>query len=102
MKSPIRKLLFLNNQSSSGSLIYFALLLKKELYANIARRNKMQGSMHYPDFDLYWLSWFSVFIFKVNWVFMEGKVDIDEEELDGIEIYGILNLENLPRTVFIG
>ena len=34
---------------------------------------------------------------------MEGKVDIDdEEELDDIEIYGILNLENLPRTVFIG
>ena len=55
----------------------------------------MFADIDYPDF--------SVFIFKVNWVFMEGKVDIDdEEELDGIEIYGILNLENLPRTVFIG
>ena len=29
------------------------------------------------------------------------KVVIDEEELHGIEIYGILNLENLSRTVFI-
>ena len=30
------------------------------------------------------------------------KVFIDEEELDGIEkIDGILNLENLPRTIFI-
>ena len=29
------------------------------------------------------------------------KVVIDEEELDGIEIDGISNLENLPRTVFI-
>ena len=33
---------------------------------------------------------------------MEKKVVIDEEELDAIEIYGILNLENLPRTAFIG
>ena len=29
------------------------------------------------------------------------QVVIDEEELHGIEIYGALNLENLPRTVFI-
>ena len=29
------------------------------------------------------------------------KVVIDEEELHGIEIDGILNLENLSRTVFI-
>ena len=31
------------------------------------------------------------------------KVVLDEEELDGIEIDGILNFctENLPRTVFI-
>ena len=49
----------------------------------------------YPDF--------SIFIFKVNWDFMEEKdnpvenVFIDEEERDGIEIYGILNLENLPK-----
>ena len=49
----------------------------------------------------------SCFIFKVNYVFIEEKdnpvekVVIDEEELDGIEINRILNLENLPRTVFI-
>ena len=39
MKSPIRKLLFLTNQSSSVSLIYFALemfwQLKKEIDANL-------------------------------------------------------------------
>ena len=29
------------------------------------------------------------------------QVVIDEEELHGIEIYGALNLKNLPRTVFI-
>ena len=29
------------------------------------------------------------------------KVVIDKEELDRIEKDGILNLENLPRTVFI-
>ena len=29
------------------------------------------------------------------------KVIIDEEELDGIEIEDILNLENLPRTMLI-
>ena len=29
------------------------------------------------------------------------KVVENEEELDGIEIDGISNLENLPRTVFI-
>ena len=52
---------------------------------------------------------FPIFIFKVNQVFMFSwkkkttleKVVIDEEELDGIEIDGISNLENLPRTVFI-
>ena len=49
-----------------------------------------------------------VFISKVNWVFMEEKnnpvesVAIDEEERYDIEIYCLLNLENLPRTVFIG
>ena len=51
---------------------------------------------------------FFIFIFKVNHVFMEekdnpvSKVVIYEEELDGIEIYGILDLENLPGAVFIG
>ena len=40
---------------------------------------------------------FSSFTFKVP----VEKVVIDEEELHGIEIYDILNLENLSRTVFI-
>ena len=65
----------------------------KEIDANIARRNKMQDSTladtDYPHF--------SIFTFKVNCAFMEkknnhvAKVVIHEEELDGIEIYGILN-----------
>ena len=108
IKSPIRKLLFLTNQSSSDSLIYFALQmfsqLKKEIYANMAERNKMKDStLAYIDHpDLF------IFIFKVNWAFMEEKdnpvesVAIDEEEQYDIEIYCLLNLENLPRTVFIG
>ena len=107
IKSPIRKLLFLTNQSSSDSLIYFALQmfsqLKKEIYANMAERNKMKDStLAYIDHpDLF------IFIFKVNWAFMEEKdnpvesVAIDEEEQYDIEIYCLLNLENLPRTVFI-
>ena len=108
IKSPIRKLLFLTNQSSSDSLIYFALQmfsqLKREIYANMAERNKMKDStLAYIDHpDLF------IFIFKVNWAFMEEKdnpvesVAIDEEEQYDIEIYCLLNLENLPRTVFIG
>ena len=74
-----------------------------QIYANIARRNKVQDSA-LVDIDY---SEFSIFIFKVNCAFMEGKgnpvenVVIDEEVLDGIEIYGILNFENLLRTVFI-
>ena len=40
---------------------------------------------------------FSSFIFK----FPVEKVVIDEKELHGIEIGGILNLEDLSRTVFI-
>ena len=108
IKSPIRKLLFLTNQSSSDSFIYFSLhmfsQLKKEIYANMAERNKMKDStlayIDHPDFF--------IFIFKVNWAFMEEKdnpvesVAIDEEEQYDIEIYCFLNLENLPRTVFIG
>ena len=52
-------------------------------------------------------SGFSSFIFKVNLVFMgekenpAEKVVINEEDLDGIEIDGILSLENLLRTVLI-
>ena len=40
--------------------------------------------------------YFSSFIFKVP----VEKV-VDEEELHGVEIDGILNFENLSRTVFI-
>ena len=43
------------------------------------------------------ISEFSSFILKVS----VGNVVIDEEELHGIEIDGILNLENLSRTMFI-
>ena len=42
-------------------------------------------------------SGFSSFIFKV----LVEQVFMDEEELHGIEIGGILNLQNLSRTVFI-
>ena len=56
-------------------------------------RNKMQDSA-FADIDF---SDFSSFTFKVNHVFMEKdntveKVLQDEEELDGIDIDGILNL----------
>ena len=53
----------------------------------------MQGSKFA---DIYFDE-FSSFIFKVP----VEKVVIDEEELHGIEIDGILNFENLSRTVFI-
>ena len=58
-----------------------------------------RADIHYPDF--------SIFIFKVHCAFMEEKDNpvekavIDEEEHDDIYIYGNLNLENLPRAVFI-
>ena len=45
----------------------------------------------------YFFFYFSSFIFKVP----VDKVVIDEEELYGIEIDGILNLETPSRTVFI-
>ena len=50
---------------------------------------------------------FSVFIFKVNHVFIEDKdnpvekVVIDEEELGGIEKDGISNFKSVHRTVSI-
>ena len=50
---------------------------------------------------------FSSFIFKSNHAFIvkednpSEKVVIDKEELYGIDIDGIGNLEDLPRTVFI-
>ena len=43
---------------------------------------------------------FPIFIFKEKDNPVEKVVE-DEEELDGIEIDGISNLENLPRTVLI-
>ena len=50
---------------------------------------------------------FSIYIFKVNYVFIEekdnpvGKVAMNEEEHDNFEIDCILNLENLAKTVLI-
>ena len=61
------------------------------------------ADIDYPDF--------SIFISKVHCAFMAEKENpvekfvIDEEELDGIDIYiyiyGISNLRNIPRIVFI-
>ena len=59
------------------------------------------ADIDYPDF--------SIFISKVHCAFMAEKENpvekfvIDEEELDGIDIYiySISNLRNIPRTVFI-
>ena len=106
MKSPIKKLLVSTNQSSSGSLIYFAYSCfdsQRSKYAKIAIRNTMPDSK-VADIDF---SDFSIFIFKVKHVFMEEKDNpveklvIDEKEVDGIHIDDILSLENLPRTMFI-
>ena len=77
-------------------MIYFA-------FYYITIRKKIQDCA-LADIDF---SDFSIFIFKVNHVFIEYKdnpvedVVIDEEELDGIEIDIVLNLENLPTTVRI-
>ena len=90
MKSPIRKLLVLTNQSSSGILICFTFYFYSYKKGNTE-----------PYIRRF------IFIFKVSHVFMEQrdnpveKVVIDEEELDGIEIDNILNSENLPRAVCI-
>ena len=61
--------------------------------ANMQNIRKKQESK-FPD--IYFFD-FSSFTFKVP----VEKVVIDAEELHGIEIGGILNLENLSRTVFI-
>ena len=64
--------------------------LKKQICKNI--RNIQYSTLADINFsDL------SSFIFKVP----VEKVVIEEEELHDIEIDGILNLENLSRTVFI-
>lgn len=54
-------------------------------------------NIQYSTFTGINFSDFSTFIFK----FLVKKVVIDEEELHGIEIVGILNLENLSQTMFI-
>ena len=64
--------------------------LKKQICKNIR-------SVQYSTFTDIHFSDFCSFIFKVP----VEKVVIDKEELHGIEIDGILNLENLSRTVFI-
>ena len=64
--------------------------LKKQIYKNI-------GNAQYWTFADIHFSDFCSFILKVP----VEKLFIDKEELHGIEIYGILNLENLSRAVFI-
>ena len=85
MKSPIKKLLVLTNQSFCDlfSLQMFW-QLKKQICKNI--RN-----IQYTTFADIHFSDFSSFIFEVT----VEKVVIDAEELHGIEIDGILNLQNL-------
>ena len=53
-------------------------------------------NIQYSTFTGINFSDFSTFIFK----FLVKKVVIHEEELHGIEIVGILNLENLSQTMF--
>ena len=65
-------------------------MLKKQICKNT--RN-----IKYSTFADITFSDFSSFLFKVS----VEKVVIDKEELHGIEIDGILNLENLSRIVFI-
>ena len=64
--------------------------LKKQIRNNI-------GNVQYSTFSEITISDFSSFIFKAP----VEKVVKDEKELHDIEIDGILNLENLSRTVFI-
>ena len=64
--------------------------LKKQIYKNI--RN-----VQYSTFTDIHFSDICSFILKVP----VEKLFRDKEELHGIEIYGILNLENLSRPVFI-
>ena len=102
MKSPIWKLLFLTNQSSSGSLIYFALQmfwqLKEEIDANIAGRNKIQDSKLADIILIFYFYFQNKLRFYGRKDNPVEKVLLEEEELDGIEVYDILKLENLPRT----
>ena len=67
----------------------------------------IQNKMHKTMFANIYFSNFSSFIFKSNHAFIvkednpSEKVVIDKEELYGIDIDGIGNLEDFPRTVFI-
>ena len=54
-------------------------------------------NVQYSTFSDIHFSDFCSFIFKVP----VEKVVIEKQELHGIEINGILNLENLSKTVFI-
>ena len=64
--------------------------LKKQICKNIRNvQYSIFADIHFSDF--------CSFIFKVP----VEKVVIDKEELRSIEIDGILNLENLSRTVLI-
>ena len=80
-------------------MIYFAYNVKKASIYKIKCRKLI-----FVDIDF---SNLSSFIFKANHVFIENqdnpseKVVTDEEKLDGIDIDGIGNLEDLPRIVFI-
>ena len=64
--------------------------LKKQIYKNIQ-------NIQYSTFEDMTFSDFSSFIFKVP----VEKIVKNEEELHDIERDGILNLENLSRTLFI-
>ena len=65
--------------------------LKKQIYKNIEQNIQYSTFADMTFYD------FSSFIFKVP----VEKVVKNEEELHDIERDGILNLENLSRTVFI-
>ena len=94
MKSPIRKLSVLTNQSSSGSLITFPTDFWPHPKEWICKNTRNIQDSTFADI---YFSDFSSFIFKVP----VEKVVIDEEELHDIVIDGILNLKNLSRTFFI-
>ena len=73
MKPPIRKLLVLTNQSSSGSLIYFPCNVLTKYFAMLCK-----SITKYAGIVLFEKS----FIFKVP----VEKVVIDDKELHGIDI----------------
>ena len=103
MKSPIRKLLVLTNQSisfNSTSFAYKCFELINNVYTKYIR-NKKQETM-FPDIGF---SNFSSFIFKVNHVLIEKEDNpskiFDKNKLDCSGIEDIQSLEDLPRIEFI-